>query len=146
MPEKGRTTGGRLWARPVFRVNNLAESIEYYCGKLGFTKDWDEGGADSAVAQVSRNGVELILDKHTYFPKAGLPSVITLTLNDVPTHPALDALHRELVAAGAKLLKAPFKVHWDVNIHEMDVQDLDGNVLMFWGHMPKPEPAQPPLR
>jgi catechol 2,3-dioxygenase-like lactoylglutathione lyase family enzyme len=81
----------KLWARPVLRVGDVAASISYYCDKLGFAEDWNEGGDDSPVAQVSRNGIALILDKHTYFPKAGTPSV---------------------------------------------VEDLDGNVLMFWGFMP----------
>jgi hypothetical protein len=131
-----RPTGGKLWARPVFRVSDVAQSIAYFCEKLGFDKDWDEGGPESAIAQVSRSGVELILDKQTYFPKAGVPSVISLTLFDSPDRPALDVLHREFVSAGAKVTKAPFKVHWDPNVFEMDVEDLDGNVLMFWGYMP----------
>ena len=132
-----RPTGGRLWARPVFRVSDVAQSIAYFCEKLGFDKDWDEGGSDSAIAQVSRSGVELILDKNTYFPKASVPSVISLTLNDFPERPALDALYREFLVAGANVTKAPFKVHWDPKVFEMDVEDLDGNVLLFWGYMPR---------
>ena len=38
--------------------------------------------------------------------------MISLTLSDLPDRPALDVLHREFVA------------------------DPDGNVLMFWGHVP----------
>lgn len=135
MTVAGKPTGGRLWARPIFVVSDLARSIEYFCDKLGFVKDWDEGGPDSAVAQVSRSGLDLILDKKTYFPKAAIPSVISLTLNDLPDRPALHTLHAEFLAAGAKITKAPFKVHWDPHVYEMDVEDLDGNVLMFWGHM-----------
>jgi predicted lactoylglutathione lyase len=126
----------KLWARPILRVGDVAASISYYCEKLGFAEDWNEGGDDSPVAQVSRNGIALILDKHTYFPKAGTPSVISLTLNDLPNRPSLDALHRELLVAGAKITKSPFKVHWDPHLYELDVEDLDGNVLMFWGFMP----------
>jgi hypothetical protein len=77
-----------------------------------------------------------MLDKDTYFPKPGSPSVITLTLNDVPERPALGTLHREFLAAGARVTRAPFKVHWDPNVYEMNVEDPDGNVLMFWGHVP----------
>ena len=136
MPEAGTPTGGRLWARPIFRVSDLASSIDYFCEKLGFVKDWGEEGPDAAVAQVSRSGLDLILDEKTYFPKAAVPSVISLTLNDMPGRPALHTLHAEFVAAGAKVTKAPFKVHWDPQVYEMNVEDLDGNVLMFWGHMP----------
>jgi predicted lactoylglutathione lyase len=130
-----RPTGGKIWARPIVRVSDLGASVAYYCQKLGFTQDWIEGGKDPAVAQVSRLGVTLILDKQAYWPKAGLPSVISLTLNDVPQRPALDTLHRELVAAGANVTKAPFKVHWDPHVYEMSIDDPDGNVLMFWGHI-----------
>jgi predicted lactoylglutathione lyase len=83
--------------------------------------------------------VTLMLDKDTYFPKPGSPSVITLTLNDVPERATLDTLHREFVAAGAHVTRAPFKVHWDPNVYEMNVEDPDGNVLMFWGHVPAAE-------
>ena len=135
MPPEARATGGKLWPRHVFRVSDLRASIAYYCDRLGFTQDWAEGGDDAAVAQVSRPGVTLILDKSAYWPKAGAPSVISLTLNDVPQRPALDALHREFVAAGANVTKAPFKIHWDPNVSEMNIEDPDGNVLLFWGHV-----------
>ncbi len=131
-----RPTGGKIWARPIVRVSDLAASVAFYCQKLGFAQDWIEGGDDPAVAQVSRPGVTLMLDKHAYWPKAGVPSVISLTLSDLPDRPALDVLHREFVAAGANVTKAPFKVHWDPNVYEMNVEDPDGNVLMFWGHVP----------
>jgi hypothetical protein len=26
-------------------------------------------------------------------------------------------------------------VHWDPHVYEMDVEDPDSNVLMFWGHV-----------
>src|SRR6476661_4275331 len=122
MTGAARPTGGKIWPRPIVRVSDLAASVAFYCQKLGFTQDWIEGGEDPAVAQVSRLGVTLILDKQAYWPKAGLPSVISLTLNDVPQRPALDTLHRELVAAGATITKAPFKVHWDPNAYEMNVE------------------------
>ena len=68
-----------------------------------------------------------------------MPSVISLTLNDLPERPALDTLHREFAAAGANVTKPPFKVHWDPNVYEMNVEDPDGNILMFWGHVPAAE-------
>lgn len=134
MAADARPTGGKLWARHIFRVSDLAKSVAFYCETLGFRTDWMEGGDDPAVAQVSRLGVTLILDKQASWPKAGVPSVVSLTLNDVPERPALDVLHRELVAAGA-VTQAPFKIHWDPHVYEMVVQDPDGNVLLFWGHV-----------
>ena len=136
MPNEQKARTGKLWSRPVFHVDNVIESVSYYCEKLGFEKDWIESGSDPDVAQVSRNGATVILDGATYFPKAARPSVLTVTLNDAPSRPALDALHRELLGAGAKVARAPFKVHWDEHVYEMVVEDLDVNVLMFWGNMP----------
>ena len=130
-----RPTGGKLWARHIFRVSDLAKSMAFYCGKLGFTQDWMEAGENPAAAQVTRLGVTLILDKQAYWPKPGMPSVVSLTLNDVPQRPALDGLHREFLAAGAVVARPPCKIHWDPLVYEMVVEDPDGNVLLFWGHV-----------
>lgn len=135
MSDTPRPTGGKLWARHIFRVSDLGKSVGFYCETLGFTRDWMEAGDEPAVAQVSRLGVTLMLDTQAYWPKAGIPSVLSLTLNDVPERPALDALHREFVAAGAVIAKPPSKIHWDPQVYEMVVEDPDGNVLLFWGHV-----------
>lgn len=124
------------WPRPVFRVASLTSSIAYYRDQLGFEVDWlDQSGSVPTCAQVSRDGLDLILDENAAFPKASPPSVLSVTLDDSPTSPALEELHRELVRSGGRVVRSPFKVVWDAQVHEMDIADLDGNVLMFWGHV-----------
>ena len=124
------------WPRPVFQVDSLDESVAYYRDKLGFVVDWlDQSGDVPACGQVSRNGVTLILNQNASFPTASTPSVVSVTLDDSPTAPGLERLHQELTRSGARMTREPFKVGWDAHVHQMDVADLDGNVLMFWGHV-----------
>jgi uncharacterized glyoxalase superfamily protein PhnB len=138
MPSEDAGPAGEFWTRPLLRVRNLQDSLRYYRDRLGFVDDWIDGtSSPPTCAQVSRNGVTVILDERAYFPKAALPSVLSVTLNDAVEAPALDALHRELLASGATIRRAPFKVVWDEHVHELDVEDPDGNVLAFWGYMPR---------
>lgn len=124
------------WPRPVIQVASLEDSVAYYRDALAFAVDWlDQSGDVPACAQVSRNGVTLILNQNAAFPRASAPSVVSVTLDDSPTAPGLERLHQELVRSGARVTRAPFKVVWDAHVHQMDVGDLDGNVLMFWGHV-----------
>ena len=126
-----------FWTRPVLQVRNLRKRITYYCDHLGFETDWlDTSSSEPACAQLSRGGLSIVLNEGAAFPKASVPAVLSLTLKDSPESPGLDALHRELVAAGGRVIRAPLKVHWDERVYEMYVEDLDGNVLMFWGNMP----------
>ena len=45
------------YARPVLFVSDLQRALDFYLGKLGFTKKWHEG----TVCQVDRGGCEIIL-------------------------------------------------------------------------------------
>ena len=112
-----------FYTRPVFHVQDIGLSIDYFCEKLGFTKGWKF----NAIAQVGRNAFDLILDADSDIPKASVPSVISLSVGD------LDALHRDIEKRGAKIVTPPFAVDWQAGICQFDVQDLDGNVLVFWG-------------
>ena len=136
-PDAGAT---KHWARPILGVRDLAASIAYFRDHLAFEVDWlDQSGPQPSCGQVSRDGVSLILDQDAAFPKAAAPSVVSVTLDDSPESPGLADLHRELAGSGGRIARPPFKVQWDERIHQMDVEDLDGNVLMYWGHVPKSE-------
>jgi catechol 2,3-dioxygenase-like lactoylglutathione lyase family enzyme len=136
------TTEGEMppeshWARPILRVRDLDASIAYYRDHLGFEVDWMDGsGPEPTCGQVSREGVTLILDESAAFPKAAIPSVVSVALDDSPESPRLDALHQELVRSGGRVSRSPFSVPWDEHVWQMDIEDPDGNVLMFWGHVP----------
>jgi len=49
------------YMRPVFFVSDVQRSIEFYVGKLGFTKKWHEADGKGSVCQVDRGGCEIIL-------------------------------------------------------------------------------------
>lgn len=62
-----------------------------------------------------------------------MPGVIAAELFD---HIELDQLHRDFVRRVAKVRAAPFQVSWQAHVHQLEVEDLDGNVLLFWGDLP----------
>ena len=134
------------WARPKFQVRDLSESLRYYCAKLGFTIRWVFGGAEHnstpagdlkipdapMIAEVERNGIEIILDQNSSQPAAAVPSVICVELHDYDT---LDLLHEKMCASNAKVTTAPFKVDWAEDTMQMEIEDLDGNIIVFWGNI-----------
>ena len=123
----------KYFARPVFRVRNVAASIAYYCEKLGCKKRWDHGHDGPIIAEVERDDLSVILDSGSVLPKPAGPSVLTLSLHAPET---LGQLHRELAGRGARIVAPPFAVVWQDNTYQFDVEDLDGNILTFWGEKP----------
>jgi catechol 2,3-dioxygenase-like lactoylglutathione lyase family enzyme len=123
-----------FFMRPVLTVADVPASIDYYCAKLGFKVRWSHG-PDGVVriAEVQRPGLELILQRDTSVPSSAAPAVISATLHD---HIKLDALHDQLARAGAIIRKPPFQVSWQAHVHQMEVEDPDGNLLLFWGDLP----------
>jgi len=119
-----------FFTRPLLFVQNGRASVAYYCEKLGFSKDWEHGGEKVIIAQVSRDGINIILDATSVLPKAGRPSVLSVSLEDPKK---LQALYREFLDKGVKIRNPPFEVIWQKDLYQFDVEDLDGNVLVFWG-------------
>ncbi len=125
------TMNDKYFIRPVFRVRDVAASVAYYCEKLGCTKRWDHGGADRPIiAEVERGDLSVILDSESVVPKPAGLSVLTLSIDK------LLELHRELAGRGAKVVRPPFEVVWQKNTLQFEVEDLDGNLLVFWGDGP----------
>jgi len=119
--------------RPILRVRDVAASIAYYCEKLGFEKHWEHGSDPVTVAEVGRNGLDLILDSQSVLPKPAGASVLSIVF-DKPE--ILGKMYREFEDRGAKIVSHPFPVVWQEDTYELDVEDLDGNVLTFWGGKP----------
>lgn len=71
------------------------------------------------IAQVARAGIGLILQHGS----------VVAGLN-------LTALHSELAQRSARIRKAPFQVPWQAHVHQLELEDLDGNVLIVWGDLP----------
>jgi catechol 2,3-dioxygenase-like lactoylglutathione lyase family enzyme len=120
----------KYFIRPVFRVRDVAASVAYYCDKLGCRKRWDHGADRPIIAEVERGDLSVILDSESVVPKPTGPSVLTLSVEN------LGELHRELFWRGAKIARPLFEVIWQKNTCQFDVEDLDGNVLVFWGDKP----------
>ncbi|HKP58638.1 MAG TPA: VOC family protein [Polyangiales bacterium] len=118
-----------FWTRPIFSVADVRASCDYYCSKLGFTVAWSADSEQMVIAQVERPGIELILQNGTRIPSSKVPAVLALELHE---HVKLDDLHRELEQRGAKIRAAPAPVYWQENTRQMEVEDLDGNLLLFW--------------
>jgi len=129
-----------FWARPILFVRDVEASIAYYCEKLGFTKRWDHGGDMLIIAGVGRSGVDVILDCGSVLRRPATPAVLTVSLRNVE---ALGDLYSELKERGAKIVAPPFAVVWQKDTYEIDVEDLDGNVLVFWGSRPANEALSP---
>lgn len=118
-------------AVPIFRVSNLATSITYYTGALGYSSTGvyrhDSSGPDG-YAFLSRDGVRVHLSSY-----AGDGPFATVAYFYVE---GIDELHAEWSAAGADVLydhaaltRGPSDRPW--GMREIYVRDPDGNVLRF---------------
>ena len=103
---------------PVLRVSNIAASIDYYTGVLGFKVNFQfPNQGESFFASISRGKCCLFLS----VGDQGHPgSWVWIDGKDV------DAVYEEFKASGAKIRNPPTNYSWAL---EMQVEDLDGNVL-----------------
>ena len=108
---------------PILRVEDMARSVRFYVGVLGFTQapwgndDFSCVGRDGQVIYLCRGG-----QGHT-------GAWIWIGIEDVR------ALHAALKARGVAIRQDPKNQPWAL---EMQVEDPDGNVLRF-GSEPEPE-------
>jgi predicted lactoylglutathione lyase len=117
---------------PILRVKDLAASIEYYVGKLGFKVNWGfpESG-ESHFACISRGKCCLFLS----VGDQGNPGTwVWIDGKDV------EALYEEFKASGAKIRNPPTNYQWAL---EMQVADPDGNILRFGSNAKKDQPVGP---
>jgi catechol 2,3-dioxygenase-like lactoylglutathione lyase family enzyme len=112
-------------AIPVLHVSSAAAAEEFYCGRLGFCRDFayrlDDARADPCYMGLTRDGVELHVSSFSGDAVAG--GAVFLLVEDV------DALHAELVAKGVAIRLPPTDQSW--GNREMYVNDLDGNSIRF---------------
>jgi len=117
---------------PILRVKDVAASVEYYVGKLGFKVDWGfPESQESFFASISRGKCRLFLSAGDQ----GNPgSWVWIDGKDV------EALYEEFKASGAKIRNPPTNYAWAL---EMQVADPDGNILRFGSDPRKDQPAGP---
>ncbi len=65
-PGKTDAAVGILSPIPIFRIFDVDKAMEFYCGFLGFTLDWEHRFGDNfpLYCQVSREGMILHLSEH----------------------------------------------------------------------------------
>ena len=130
--ELGALTGGakdEFYMRPVLFVENVEARARYYCEKLGFSKSY----GDRLFAQVERNGLEIMLGQRDLDPSGSSNTVLSQSLRDPDR---LGDLYQLLKKRGARVSSEPYEVAWQHGTYELRVEDVDGNVLLFWGNKP----------
>ncbi len=95
-------------------VKNLARSIRFYSGKLGFEVDW----CGRVVCSVSRDGRPIMLRQKNIREKTA-PVWVWIGLNS-------DRLFKQFKAKRVKVLQQPQNHAW---AYDMMFADPDGNVL-----------------
>jgi uncharacterized glyoxalase superfamily protein PhnB len=112
-------------AIPLIHVSNAAAAEEFYCGRLGFRREFahrgDEAKADPCYMGLSRDGVWIHVSSFSGDGVAG--GVVNLIVEDV------DALHAEFVGKGVRIDLEPVDQTW--GSREMYVKDADGNCVRF---------------
>jgi catechol 2,3-dioxygenase-like lactoylglutathione lyase family enzyme len=113
-------TVAALYARTVFFVENVEQSLRFYTEVLGFTPDWD---SHDGVLQVSLFGFELILNEvgGRTRSRAGQGRVF-IGLEDDQGEP----LCKHIAEKGIQT----FRAQW--GRPTLVIKDLDGNELFFW--------------
>lgn len=111
---------GLWYARPVLYVADIAASVAFYTGKLGFVEAWRHV-SDGApiVAQVERAGCELILSSQ--WPDKAGKAMMFISLDRADFAALRPALEGKGVRVG--------KGHWGYPV--LIITDPDGNRLYF---------------
>tara|TARA_Y100001934_G_C11966923_1_gene592183 strand:- start:103 stop:498 length:396 start_codon:yes stop_codon:yes gene_type:complete len=128
MTDKRMAQIPEFYVRPILYVADVSLSTAYYCEKLEFEKDW----GDDVFAQVSILDLELLIRcaKTLDMPKSR--STISVSMH-VPSK--LNDLYENLIRSGAQIVNPPHEVDWQKATYELLLEDLDGNVLLFWAAM-----------
>ena len=109
-------------AATVFVVSNIGRSVEHYRDVLGFTVTFQYGNPTFYVC-LCRDEVGLhLLAAHETKRLPGNGGICVFVTD-------VDAVHAELVARGANVIKPP--QNYDYGMRDFDVVDLDGNQLTF---------------
>jgi catechol 2,3-dioxygenase-like lactoylglutathione lyase family enzyme len=111
-----------IGAATVLVVSDIARSIEHYRDTLGFAITF-EYGKPTFYACLCRDEVSLHLLAARQTKRLPGNGGICVFVKDV------DAVHAELAARGANVLKPP--QDYDYGMRDFGVLDLDGNQLTF---------------
>jgi uncharacterized glyoxalase superfamily protein PhnB len=104
---------------PILNVRDCQASLDYYVGKLGFSRKWG-WGEPTVFACVTRGKVEIFLCQGA---QGHAGTWMSIFVDDV------DALHEEYKMRDVIIRLAPTNMPWATR--EMNVEDLDGHRLRF---------------
>lgn len=110
---------------PVLHVSEIKRSVEFFCDKLGFSKEWNytpkEDSADPTYAGLKKENCWIHISS---FPGDGVSGSVTAFIVD-----DVDTLHEEFKENGIEFVLEPFDQTW--GNREMYLNDPDGNNLRF---------------
>jgi catechol 2,3-dioxygenase-like lactoylglutathione lyase family enzyme len=119
-----RMRSGFPAACPEIPVADLETGLAHYRDRFGFTIDWAD--AVLGLGQASRGASRFFLSGPGYRRSAAHNGPILLWIN-LGDREAVDALHAEWAAAGAKVGATPAPKPY--KLYEFFAEDLNGNVL-----------------
>lgn len=114
-------------ACPEIPVDDLAASIDYYSGRLGFTLDWSD--TNLSLAGISRGDSRLFLADAGYRSALGNRGPILLWIN-LSNRDEVDALHAYWLETDARITSSPTAQPWQ--LYEFFAEDIDGNILRIF--------------
>ncbi len=118
MEPTNEETANQVWyMRPVFFVSDIRHAIEFYVGKLGFTKKWHEADGKGTVCQIDRGGCEIIICEDTRRDRGRL--FLELKKD------AVDQLLKEVNEQSIPTQK----IWWGYDV--LRIEDPDGNELLI---------------
>ena len=110
---------------PILYVKSIAVAEEFYCNRLGFTRQFahrnDDTKADPCYMGLTHDGSRLHIS--SYPGDAGTGSGVVIVVDGI------DGLHEELVRKGVSIAMPPTDQDW--GNREMSVRDPDGNKITF---------------
>jgi uncharacterized glyoxalase superfamily protein PhnB len=109
-------------AAPVFVVEDVMRSVDYYRNALGFRIEFTHG-EPAAYAGVERDNVAVHLQAARDSKRKAGQSAMYVFVADV------DALYHELRTRHARIANEPRD--YPYGMRDFDVRDLDGNALCF---------------
>ena len=110
-------------AIPIFRIFDVGKAMEFYCGFLSFSVDWEHRfGPDAPLyCQISRSGMLMHLSEHAGDASPGARVFVPIT--------GAAALHRELIAKDYAYMRPGLeKAPWGL---EVSVTDPFSNRITF---------------
>lgn len=119
------------YARPVLFVADIDRTLDFYVNRLGFTQGWRFEEGSGVVAQVNRQGCNLIFSSQWPDKAGGGLMFISLTLEapkeqlKAEVTKALDRLRAEFEGKGVTVEDG----FWGYKL--LVVRDPDGNELYF---------------